>query len=89
MSQFKMPNLESDFCSCCFNTLAMLYFYRGSVANMLVTSCKDSICRIWVETIVPDDGLVDLAQFDPLVKTHHYQTQRQKHKIMSRLKHIR
>jgi len=26
---------------------------------MLVTSCKDNICRIWVETVLLDDGLMD------------------------------
>ena len=35
-------------CVCC----------SGSVANMLVTSCMDSVCRIWCETILPDDGLL-------------------------------
>ena len=42
------------------------YMPKGSVSNMLVTSCLDNICRIWVETVLPDDGLVNMNQFDPL-----------------------
>ena len=33
------------------------YMPRGSVGNMLVTSCQDNICRIWSETILPEDGI--------------------------------
>jgi WD40 repeat protein len=27
------------------------YMPRGAVANMLVTNCKDNICRLWSETV--------------------------------------
>ncbi len=30
--------------------------HRGSVANMLVTSFQDSICRAGVETVLTEDG---------------------------------
>lgn len=63
---------------------------RGSVANMLVTSCEDSICRLWVETVLPDDGLVNMNNFDPLAAQNpRFRTHRHKHKFMQRLKHMR
>lgn len=63
---------------------------RGSVANMLVTSCEDSICRVWVETVLPDDGLVNMNSFDPLASQNpRFRTHRHKHKFMQRLKHMR
>lgn len=66
------------------------YMPRGSVANMLVTSCKDNVCRIWCETILPDDGLVDLDQFDPVAtQDPRYHTRRHKKRFMQRLKTIR
>lgn len=27
------------------------------MSNSLITCCKDNICRIWTETVLPDDGL--------------------------------
>uniref|UniRef100_A0A0P5RMU8 DmX protein 2 n=1 Tax=Daphnia magna TaxID=35525 RepID=A0A0P5RMU8_9CRUS len=66
------------------------YMPRGSVANMLVTSCEDSICRVWVETVLPDDGLVNMNSFDPLASQNpRFRTHRHKHKFMQRLKHMR
>lgn len=63
---------------------------KGSVSNMLVTSCKDNICRIWVETILPDDGLVNMNQFDPLASQNpKFRTHRHKHRFMQRLKHMK
>lgn len=67
-----------------------LFFCRGSVANMLVTSCEDSICRVWVETVLPEDGLVNMNTFDPLAAQNpRFRTHRHKHKFMQRLKHMR
>ena len=67
-----------------------IHFLRGSVANMLVTSCEDSICRVWVETILPEDGLVNMSNFDPLAAQNpRFRTHRHKHKFMQRLKHMR
>ncbi|GLV44690.1 Rabconnectin-3A [Carabus blaptoides fortunei] len=65
------------------------YMPKGSVSNMLVTSCKDNICRLWVETVLPEDGLVNLSQLDP--QGHHpkFRTHRHKHRFMQRLKHMK
>ena len=66
------------------------YMPRGSVANMLLTSCEDSICRVWVETVLPEDGLVNINNFDPLAAQNpRFRTHRHKHKFMQRLKHMR
>jgi hypothetical protein len=68
----------------------LLLNHRGSVANMLVTSCEDSICRVWVETVLPEDGLVNMNNFDPLAAQNpRFRTHRHKHKFMQRLKHMR
>ena len=57
---------------------------------MLVTSCEDNVCRIFVETILPDAGLVDLEQFDPAMTLDpKYHTQRHKKRFVHRLKTIR
>ncbi|RWS23024.1 DmX-like protein 2, partial [Leptotrombidium deliense] len=67
------------------------YVPRGSVANMLVTSCKDNICRLWVQTLLPDDGLVNFSQIEGLENRTipRVQTQRHRQKIMQRLKHMK
>ena len=71
-------------------TYLYISIFRGSVANMLVTSCIDNVCRLWVETILPDDGLVDLEQFDPSSSFDpKFHTQRHKKRFMQRLKTIR
>ena len=68
----------------------LLLNHRGSVANMLVTSCEDSICRVWVETVLPEDGLVNMNNFDPLAAQNpRFRTHRHKHKFLQRLKHMR
>lgn len=57
---------------------------------MLVTSCEDNVCRIFVETILPDAGLLDLEQFDPAASSEpKYHTQRHKKRFVQRLKTIR
>ncbi|KAK3098460.1 hypothetical protein FSP39_019692 [Pinctada imbricata] len=66
------------------------YMPRGSVANMLITSCVDNVCRLWCETILPDDGLVDLEQFDPNASMEpKFHTHRHKKRFIQRLKTIR
>jgi len=68
---------------------------RGAVANMLVTSCKDNICRIWAETVLPDDGLIDTYQVDAAAAGAGTQfpqlmsTQQHKKRFLQRLHHIR
>nr|XP_014347443.1 PREDICTED: dmX-like protein 2 isoform X3 [Latimeria chalumnae] len=34
------------------------YMPRGSVCNVLLTSCQDGICRLWAETLLPEDSLL-------------------------------
>ena len=66
------------------------YMPRGSVSNMLVSSCRDNICRVWIETVLPDDGLLAMNQTDPVAAQNpRFHTHRHKHRFMSRLKHIK
>ncbi|XP_069965712.1 dmX-like protein 2 isoform X2 [Bactrocera oleae] len=66
------------------------YMPKGAVSNMIVTSCLDNICRIWIETVLPDDGLINMTQFDPLASQNpKFRTQRHKHRFMQRLKHMK
>ncbi|KFO21425.1 DmX-like protein 2 [Fukomys damarensis] len=34
------------------------YMPRGSVCNVLLTSCHDGVCRLWAETVLPEDCLM-------------------------------
>uniref|UniRef100_A0A8C1PEA3 Dmx-like 2 n=1 Tax=Cyprinus carpio TaxID=7962 RepID=A0A8C1PEA3_CYPCA len=34
------------------------YMPKGSVCNVLLTSCADGICRLWSETLLPEDSLL-------------------------------
>ncbi|KAM5331615.1 dmX-like protein 1 isoform 4-T4 [Glossophaga mutica] len=34
------------------------YMPRASVCNVLLTYCKDNVCRLWVETFLPNDCLL-------------------------------
>uniref|UniRef100_A0A8D3DQP8 Dmx like 1 n=1 Tax=Scophthalmus maximus TaxID=52904 RepID=A0A8D3DQP8_SCOMX len=34
------------------------YMPRGAVCNVLLTCCKDSVCRLWAETLLPGDSLL-------------------------------
>ncbi|XP_057624563.1 dmX-like protein 2 isoform X5 [Chionomys nivalis] len=34
------------------------YMPRGSVCNVLLTSCHDGVCRLWAETLLPEDCLL-------------------------------
>lgn len=67
------------------------YIPRGSIANMLVTSCRDNICRLWVQTLLPDDGLVNFTQIESLSNhaVPRNQTQRHRQKLLQRLKHMK
>ncbi|XP_065262878.1 dmX-like protein 1 isoform X4 [Emys orbicularis] len=33
------------------------YMPRGAVCNVLLTCCKDNVCRLWAETLLPNDSL--------------------------------
>ncbi|KAL1420957.1 hypothetical protein MTO96_004324 [Rhipicephalus appendiculatus] len=62
---------------------------RGSVANMLVTSCRDNICRLWVQTLLPEDGLINVQQIEALAnQTPRLQTQRHRQRILQKLRHM-
>ena len=66
------------------------YMPRGAVANMLVTSCLDNICRIWSETILPEDGIVSMSQLDPnAAHNSKFRTHRQKARFVQRFRHMR
>ncbi|GAB6032390.1 hypothetical protein CHUAL_011029 [Chamberlinius hualienensis] len=66
------------------------YMPKGSVSNMLVTSCYDNICRIWIQTVLPDDGLVNMQQFDPMgTQNPRHRMQQHKQRFMVRLKHMK
>ncbi|XP_078026752.1 dmX-like protein 1 isoform X6 [Epinephelus lanceolatus] len=34
------------------------YMPRGAVCNVLLTCCKDNVCRLWAETLLPGDSLL-------------------------------
>ncbi|XP_076371203.1 dmX-like protein 2 isoform X5 [Tachypleus tridentatus] len=66
------------------------YMPRASVANMLVTSCQDNICRLWIQTLLPDDGLINLQQIEALANpSPRLQTQKCRQCIVQRLKHLK
>ena len=70
----------------------MIYNFdcRGAVANILVTSCMDNICRIWSETILPEDGVVSMTQLDPsAAQDTKFRTHRQKARFVQRFRHMR
>lgn len=33
------------------------YTPKGAIANVLITSCKDNLARVWVQTLLPEYGL--------------------------------
>ncbi|XP_078283348.1 dmX-like protein 2 isoform X1 [Rhinoraja longicauda] len=33
------------------------YMPRSSVCNVILTSCQDGVCRLWAETLLPEDNL--------------------------------
>lgn len=78
-----------------FNNLHFLLLQiRGSVSNMLVTSCRDNICRVWAETIPPEiEGLANMSQFEGSDRHGHHGKHRHhnmhKHRFMQRLKHMK
>lgn len=38
--------------------MILLLLPRGSVCNVLLTSCEDGVCRLWSETLLPEDSLL-------------------------------
>lgn len=41
------------------------YLPRETVANCLVTSCRDNICRVWRETLLPDINVISTSSKIP------------------------
>ncbi|KAJ0175201.1 hypothetical protein K1T71_009342 [Dendrolimus kikuchii] len=67
------------------------YMPKGSVGNVLVTSCVDNICRVWAETLLPDDewsGGAGAAHSRSPPRRQRA-THRHKHRFMQRLKHMK
>ena len=57
---------------------------------MLVTSCLDNICRVWSETILPEDGIISMSQLDPnAAQNNKFRTHRQKARFVQRFRHLR
>ena len=69
------------------------YMPKGNIANVLVTSCTDNICRLWCETVLPDtaEGLpVSMHQLDPNAsQDSKFRTHRQRTKFLQRFRHVR
>ncbi|XP_069360207.1 dmX-like protein 2 isoform X9 [Maniola hyperantus] len=67
------------------------YMPKGSVGNVLVTSCVDNICRVWAETLLPEDewggGCASAHSRSPPRRQR--ATHRHKHRFMQRLKHMK
>lgn len=58
---------------------------RGMISNALITSCKDNICRIWLETIIPDDGLLHTNSNDESSYVTMAKSARHKRKLLNKL----
>ncbi len=71
--------------------LPLATYHRGAVANMLVTSCLDNVCRLWCETVLPEDGgPVSVAHLDPgAAGDSKFRTHRQKARFIQRFRHMR
>lgn len=72
------------------------YTPRGSVANVLITSCLDNISRLWVQTLLPDDGLVNFNQLKGINDNGNIvpgmprvETRRHRQKLLQRLKKMK
>jgi hypothetical protein len=61
---------------------------RGMISNSLITSCRDNICRIWLETIIPDDGLLHANDEDSNYVTM-AKSARHKRKLLNKLHKMR
>lgn len=65
---------------------------------MLLTSSLDNISRLWMETALPDDGLLNISHLQQLQETAQngrlaaagkYRQQRHKHKFVERFRYMR
>lgn len=70
--------------------MIFFFYFSGAVGNLLVTSCLDNICRLWSETLLPEDGVVSMTQLDPnAAKDCKFRTHRQKARFIQRFRHMR
>jgi hypothetical protein len=50
----------------------------------------DNICRVWSETILPEDGIISMSQLDPnAAQNSKFRTHRQKARFVQRFRHLR
>ena len=59
------------------------------ISNALTTSCKDNICRIWLETIIPDDGLLHCNDGEEPNYIAMAKSARHKRKLLNKLHKMR
>ncbi|XP_062860822.1 dmX-like protein 2 isoform X2 [Trichomycterus rosablanca] len=64
------------------------YMSKGSVCNVLLTSCVDGICRLWSETLLPEDSLLGGQITENNSSTAALQFSGQKDKIQHALESI-
>ncbi|XP_054243979.1 dmX-like protein 2 isoform X7 [Indicator indicator] len=66
------------------------YMPRGLVCNVLLTSCLDGICRLWAETLLPEDTLLgeQICETSTSSISTTSQTGKQKDKIQHALETI-
>ncbi|XP_023230378.1 dmX-like protein 2 [Centruroides sculpturatus] len=66
------------------------YMPRESVANMLITSCRDNTCRLWVQTLLTEEGKTDIQHTETVTANNSKrQSHRHRRGIMQQLKHIK
>ena len=64
--------------------------YDFSTACSFSVHYRDNICRVWSETLLPDDGMICMQQLDPAASQDpHFRAHRQKQRFIQRLKHMR
>lgn len=51
---YSFQSMDDIDAQCCM----FLFTVRGSVCNVLLTSCHDGVCRLWAETLLPEDCLL-------------------------------
>ncbi|XP_078097474.1 dmX-like protein 2 isoform X2 [Mustelus asterias] len=45
------------------------YMPRSSVCNVVLTSCQDGVCRLWAETLLPEDDLLGGQMTESTIST--------------------
>uniref|UniRef100_A0A8C8R945 Dmx like 1 n=1 Tax=Pelusios castaneus TaxID=367368 RepID=A0A8C8R945_9SAUR len=74
------------------------YMPRGAVCNVLLTCCKDNVCRLWAETLLPNDSLSCAGGYnhwtEPVTLTNNFKRnasskERMQNALELNLKHFR